>query len=140
MYGETGGVFYGEGKVNMDGKYVRIQTRYCGKTGKPVGIFAACWHLMEGVMREDALSEEDKEIYLNIRNWFEENLPNPPYYEDGNTIKAITWFKKDNSKEMLERLQPLIGLLEKYNVDYDVVYSDDVGEIIYEDDFQIAVI
>lgn len=41
---------------------------------------------------------------------------------------------------MLERLQPFIGLLEKYNVEYDVVYSDDVGEIIYEDDFQIAII
>lgn len=124
----------------MEGKYIRIQTRYCGKTGKPVGIFAACWHLLEGTMRDDALSEEDKEIYLAIRNWFEENLPNPPYYEEGNTIKAITWFKKDSSKEMLERLQPLVDLLEKYNVEYDVVYSDDVGEIIYEDDYQVAVI
>ena len=123
----------------MDGKYVRIQTKYCGKTGKPVGIFAACWHLLKGTMRDDALSEEDKEIYLNIRSWFEDNLPNPPYYEDGNKINAITWFKKNSSKEMLEKLQPLIGLLEKYNVDYDIVYTDNVGEIIYEDDYQVAV-
>ena len=124
----------------MNGKYVRIQTRYCGRTGKPVGIFAACWHLLKGTMRDDCLSEEDKEVYLDIRSWFEENLPNPPYYEDGNTIKAITWFKRDSTKEMLERLQPLIELLEKYNVGYDVVYSDDVGKIIYEDDYQVAVI
>lgn len=124
----------------MDGMYVRIQTRYCGKTGKPVGIFAACWHLMEGFMREDRLSEEEKELYLNIREWFEENLPNPPYYEDGNSINAITWFKRDTTKDMRDRLRPLVDLLGKYNVDYDIVYSDNVGEIIYEDDFQIAVI
>lgn len=91
-------------------------------------------------MREDCLSEEDKKLYLDIREWFIENLPIPPYYEDGNTIKAITWFKKDSSKEMLERLKPLVVLLEKYNVEYDIVYSDDVGVIIYEDDYQVAVI
>jgi len=124
----------------MEGKYVRIQARYCGKTGKPVGIFGACWHLMEGRMRKDRLNEEEKALYLKIREWFEENLPNPPFYEDGNTIKAITWFKREKTEDMIDRLKPLIELLEKYNVEYDIVFSDNVGKIIYEDDYQVAVI
>ena len=48
--------------------------------------------------------------------------------------------KTENSGEMLERIQPLIDLLEKYNIPYDIVYSNYVGKIIYEDDYQVGVI
>lgn len=34
----------------------------------------------------------------------------------------------------------LTGLLEKYGIAYDVVLTNSVGEIIYEDAHQIAVI
>ena len=34
--------------------YIRYQVRYSGKTGKPVGIFGACWHLW----RRGLLSDE----------------------------------------------------------------------------------
>jgi hypothetical protein len=34
----------------------------------------------------------------------------------------------------------LTGLLEKYDVPYDVVETNYVGEVIYEDEFQIGVI
>jgi hypothetical protein len=32
-----------------------------------------------------------------------------------------------------------MGLLEKYNVEYDIVYTNFIGKIIYEDDYQVAV-
>ena len=36
-------------------------------------------------------------------------------------------------------LEPAIALLDKYDKPYDVVYTNFVGTIIYEDDWQIAV-
>ena len=40
---------------------------------------------------------------------------------------------------MLRKLEPAINLLEKCNKPYDVVYTNFVGTIIYEDEWQIAV-
>ena len=40
---------------------------------------------------------------------------------------------------MIKKLEPAVKLLEKYNRPFDVVYTDFVGTVIYEDDWQIAV-
>lgn len=117
-------------------KYVRIQTRYCGKTGKPVGIFGACWHLK----RAGNLSNEEVQLFLEIDEWFKVHLPTPPFYEKGNPDKAITWFKRESTDDMLERLQPLMNLLEQYDVEFDVVFTNHIGKIIYEDEYQVAVL
>ncbi|XEC94174.1 hypothetical protein AB6A23_23110 [Paenibacillus tarimensis] len=124
----------------MRQKYLRIQVRYCGKTGKPVGIFGACWHLLRGTMRSNCLNEEEKALFLAIEDWFVRHLPEPPFYEDGNQMKAITWFKTEKSAEMIERLGPLMDLLDKYGVAYDVVYTNVVGHIVYEDQWQVGVV
>ena len=120
-------------------KYVRIQVRYSGKTGKPVGIFGACHHVVKNSYYTFNTTEDEKNLFLNVENWFNENLPNPPFYNEGNPNKYITWFKTKNTKHMIEKLIPLMKLLEKYNVEYDIVYTNFVGNIIYEDDFQVAV-
>lgn len=40
---------------------------------------------------------------------------------------------------MLDRLQPILELLDKYRRPYDVVYTNYVGEVVYEDVYQVAV-
>jgi len=120
-------------------KYVRIQVRYTGNTGKPVGIFGACHHVVNNSYYTFNTTDEEKQLFLNIENWFNENLPNPPFYEEGNPKKYITWFKTKTTKHMIEKLIPLTKLLEKYNIEYDIIYTNFVGKIVYEDDFQIAV-
>ena len=40
---------------------------------------------------------------------------------------------------MLEKLKPAIALLDKHQKPYDVVYTNFVGTIVYEDEWQIAV-
>ena len=40
---------------------------------------------------------------------------------------------------MYEKLKPAIVLLDKYNKPYDVVYTNFIGEIVYEDKWQVAV-
>ena len=40
---------------------------------------------------------------------------------------------------MIKKLEPAINLLDKYDKPYDVVYTNFVGTIIYEDEWQVAV-
>jgi hypothetical protein len=118
-------------------KYVRIQSREIAyRTGKPCGIFASVYRLQ----RDGKLSEEEKKEYYNIDQvWFQEKLPNPPFYDDEKPGKPITWFKTATTSHMLEKLQPLMAMLDKYSMPYDVVYTNFPGRIVYEDEFQVAV-
>ena len=120
-------------------KYMRIQGREGAyRTQKPVGVFILNWRRI----RDGIYSKEDAEIYDSAHKWFLENLPEPPFYgnDNENPDGAVTWFKTENADGMLEHIEPLLGLLEKYGIPYDVVYTDTPGKIIYEDDFQVGVI
>lgn len=120
-------------------KYMRIQGRETSyRTGKPVGVFVLNWRRV----RDKVYSPEDVRIYEDVDRLFKEILPEPPFYGDDNENPdgAVTWFKTDSSAEMLEKIQPLVNLLDKYGVPYDIVYSNFVGKIIYEDEFQVGVI
>lgn len=118
-------------------KYVRIQGRETAyRTGMPVGIFAAVHRLQEAGL----LTDEEKAVYHEIDQvWFQENLPNPPFYDDDKPGKPITWFKTATSGFMLEKLRPLMDMLEKYAKPYDMVYTNFPGRIVYEDEWQVAV-
>lgn len=119
----------------MEFKYMRIQGRELSfVTKRPKGIFAMCWRMIyDGLMEQ-----EDAELFERINQWFEENLPNPEVCQSGDQA-VITYFKVSNTKHMIEKIEPAMRLLEKYKHPYDVVYTNFVDNIIYEDDFQIAV-
>jgi hypothetical protein len=125
----------------LNQQYVRIQARYSGKSGKPVGVFGANCYLFFA----ERFSPEDRELFLRTAVWFKANLPIPPFYdlenpEKNNPQDAITYFKRSAIPKYLEKILVLIGLLEKYDVPYDVVETNYVGEVIYEDEYQIGVI
>jgi hypothetical protein len=115
--------------------YLRIQDRWVGKTGKPVGIFAVCWYHCN----EKIFSTEEIAQFHEIRQWFLDKLPVPECYnEDGN--QANTWFKTPQANTLILKLEPLMALLDKYHRPYDIILTDHPpGEIIYEDDYQVGV-
>ena len=117
-------------------EYFRIHAHYSGRTGKPVGVFGACHHLMMA----GKLSDEEKQMFLDINAWYLEHLPEPPFYKDGNPDKAVCWFKDTEEVRLLtERLNPLVDLLRKHEIDCRVTRTTEPGTIIYEDDYQVAV-
>ncbi|MCL2421165.1 MAG: GNAT family N-acetyltransferase [Defluviitaleaceae bacterium] len=118
-------------------KYVRIQGRENAyRTGKPVGIFSAVWRLQ----RAGLLTDEEKAVFHEIDQvWFQENLPNPPFYDDNEPGKPITWFKTATAMHMVAKLAPLMDMMEKYSKPYDVVYTNFPGRVVYEDEWQVAV-
>ena len=119
----------------MDFKYMRIQGRELSYvTKRPKGIFAMCWRMIyDGVMEE-----ADAELFQSINEWFEENLPNPPVCQTGDQA-VITYFKLESTEEMRKQIEPAMELLDKYNHPYDVVYTNFVENVVYEDEFQVAV-
>ena len=119
-------------------KYYRVHTKDNAYiTGQPRGIFTAVWKLVEaGIM-----NEEEVEIYWKNREYFEKVLPVPPFYEQGNPDRAITWFK-DNEKgnDIYQQMTFYREMAKKYGVQLYKTECDEIpGDVIYEDDFQIAV-
>jgi hypothetical protein len=105
--------------------FQRFQSDYVGRTGALVGVFVAVDHLR----RTGRLSEKEITVYALTDAWFQENLPNPPFYADGNSIGAVTWFK-EQADDMTARLQPLLEMLDAKSVFWECETSADPGEII----------
>jgi len=115
-------------------KYMRIQGREDSYVTKyPKGIFSLCWNLI----RDKVMSEEDEKLFVSIDEWFKDNLPEPDPCKNHETV--ITFFKCESTEEMVKKIEPAIALLDKYNKPYDIVYTNFVGTIVYEDEWQIAV-
>lgn len=118
----------------MEYKYMRIQGREDSYITKyPKGVFSLCWNLI----RDEELTDEEKTLFISIDDWFKTYLPEPEPCK--NHVQVVTFFKCESTSEMIEKLKPAIALLDKHQKPYDVVYTNFVGTIVYEDDWQVAV-
>ncbi|MBQ9828193.1 MAG: hypothetical protein IJM62_05865 [Lachnospiraceae bacterium] len=118
----------------MNFKYVRIQGHALAEnTMYAKGIFSVCWEMVQ----KEKMEQEDAELFKEIDGWFAENLPWPPQCR--NQEKVVCFFKTENSDEMLKMIRPAMWLLDKYGVQYFLVYTNSPGEIVYEDRYQVAV-
>ena len=69
-------------------KYFRVHTADIAYvTKQPRGIFTAVGKLVDAKL----LSEDEEKQYWDQRAYFERVLPVPPFYEEGNPDRAITW-------------------------------------------------
>lgn len=120
-------------------RYYRIHTAEIAyKTGLPVGIFVAVWRLVEA----KKLTAEEEKLYWENRSYFEKVLPVPPYYEKGNPDGAVTWFKDtEQGNDIYRQMDFYRKMLKKYGVKFYKSRTQRIpGRVIYEDDFQIAVV
>ena len=101
-----------------------------------VGVFVAVDHLRRG----GRLTAEQAEVYFGIDDWFQEHLPHPGFYADGNTVGAVTWFKTPLPADMQTRVDQLCAILSAHDVAFDIVRSDSPGVAIYEDQYQVGVV
>ena len=118
----------------MQLKYMRIQGReHSWVTKYPKGIFSMCWRMIQ----DGIMNQEDEARFREIDNWFKEHLPEPEPCKNGE--KVITFFKTETTAEMQAMITPALLILDKYEHPYDVIYTNFVGTIVYEDLWQIAV-
>lgn len=119
-------------------RYYRIHTADIAYiTKQPRGIFTAIGKLVEAGI----LSEEETAEYWKNRTYFEKVLPVPSFYEEGNPDKAITWFKDTPAgNRIYSEMTFYREMARKYGTQLYMSECDEIpGEIIYEDDFQIAI-
>jgi len=121
--------------MSLDFKYVRIQGKTLARnTLQGKGIFSLCWQLVQNKI----MDEEDEGLFREIDDWFSYNLPWPPQCK--NQEPVVCWFKTENSDEMLRMIKPALWLLDRYDIPYYLVYTNTPGEIVYEDQFQVATV
>lgn len=114
-------------------KYMRIQGKELAEnTMYAKGIFSMCMKMI----RDEIMDQEDVDLYMEIDSWFAENLPWPPPCKRQEPV--VCWFKTENSDEMLKMIRPALWLLDRYNHPYYLVYTNTPGEIVYEDQYQVA--
>ena len=119
-------------------KYYRVHTSDCAYlTGQPRGIFTTVGKLVDAKV----LTEEEEKEYWKNREYFEEKLPVPPFYEQNNPDRAITWFKdRDAGNGIWEEMTFYRDMCSKYGVKLYLSECTEIpGELVYEDEFQIAV-
>ena len=120
-------------------KYFRVHTKDIAYiTQLPRGIFTAIGKMVD---LKILTIEEEKEYWKN-REYFEEVLPVPPFYDQGNPDKSTTWFK-DNEKGngIYRQMDFYRNMAAKYGLElYRSECEQLPGDVIYEDDFQIAII
>ena len=120
-------------------RYFRVHTKDIAYiTQQPRGIFTAIGKMVD---LKILTIEEEKEYWKN-REYFEEVLPVPPFYDQGNPDKATTWFK-DNEKGngIYRQMDFYRNMAAKYGLElYRSECEQLPGDVIYEDDFQVAII
>ena len=107
------------------------------KTQQPRGLFVAIWNLVDS----KKLTEEETAEYWKNREYFEKVLPVPPFYENGNPDHAVTWFKDTpQGNDIFRQMTFYRQMAKKYGLKLYISKCEELpGEVIYEDDFQIAV-
>lgn len=120
-------------------KYFRVHTADIAYiTQQPRGIFTAVGKLVDA----KTLTDEETAEYWKNREYFEKVLPVPPFYETGNKEKATTWFKDTTQgMDIWQQMEFYRAMCKKYGLQLYRSETEVVpGQIIYEDDFQIAVV
>ncbi len=118
----------------MNFKYVRIQGKALARnTMYAKGVFS----LINQMAEKGIMEEEDVGLFHEVDDWFVENLPWPPQCQRQESV--VCWFKTGSSDEMMKMIRPILWLLERYNQTYYLVYTNNPGEIVYEDEYQVVV-
>ncbi len=106
-------------------------------TKQPRGIFTAIYKLVETKI----LTDEEIKMYWENRAYFEQKLPVPPFYEKDNPDHAVTWFKDTKEgNQIWKEMRFYREMAFKYGLKLYMSECHEVpGDMIYEDDFQIAV-
>lgn len=118
----------------MEFKYVRIQGKALARnTMYAKGVFS----LINQIAEKGLMEEEDVDLFREVDDWFYQNLPWPPQCQRQEPV--VCWFKTANSTQMMKMIRPILWLLERYHQAYYLVYTNDPGEIVYEDEYQVVV-
>jgi hypothetical protein len=108
-------------------------------SGKQLGVFHAVRYLRE----DGELFPHEEDQHDLVKKWFSKNLDTPTRFTASKPplgrkqSKAISWFK-ETAKEHIARIRILVAILENHGVSVQMLKTDRVGYVVYEDEYQIV--
>ena len=84
------------------------------------------------------LASHEAERLEGVYEWFNANLPCPPFSSAGWSRDAVSWFK-DTASESIARMRELAVLLESHGLLVRTLRSKNPGKVLYEDEHQVVV-
>jgi hypothetical protein len=103
---------------------------------------------LEGVITVASVLRDQGELYEHesqwldaIFDWFNENLPCPPFRRNLRsgewTRNAVCWFR-DQAGEPLKRIWDIVAVLEEHGTTVRLVKTNRPGKIVYSDRYQVV--
>jgi len=116
--------------------YLRfVVTQIDEDSHQPKGLFITAYELLDS----GDLSPEERTRLDDILIWFDKNLPSPHVANSRNRVarRAIFWFKSE-AEDCISRIWEMAHLLEYHGYLVEMQKCRKLGNIIYEDRFQVA--
>lgn len=91
------------------------------------------------ILRDDDQLSPDEERWLEtIYDWFNTNLPQPPFSSGTFPLDAVAWFKAE-SVEHISHMWDIVAILREHGLSVRLLKSHNPGRLVYEDQCQVIV-
>jgi hypothetical protein len=118
--------------------YVRYQSARANADGLYVGIFG----LVNVLGRHGMLTSDEEATRRRWNAWYDSAYPNPT--ADGSQAYtrsgAVAWFKRGARPDLLEPVPDYLRILDAHHIAWEVVETDDPGDVVYEDEAQVVAV
>jgi hypothetical protein len=108
-----------------------VTTRIDEDSHRPQGVLVASYSLLDSGI----LSSDEWKRLREILDWFNAHLPHPP--KSFVAGRAIFWFKS-TATGSISRIWELVYMLRHHSHHVEVHKCRRLGNIVYEDGFQVA--
>lgn len=106
----------------------------------------AAW--LTGLFTTAGILDDEGDLYRHesehlhaVFDWFQENLPCPPFRSNLDsgawTPSAVCWFRPE-AHAVVTRMWDLVAILREHGISVRLVRSRKPGKIVYEDKYQIV--
>ena len=99
---------------------------------KKQGLFFSVQRLLD----DGEFDRYEIEAVKQILNWFNDKMKVPPLLKRDGNNRCIAWFKPE-AEQAIKLMWEMYYLLQAKGIPVEVLKDDDVGEIHYEDDWQV---
>lgn len=120
--------------------YVRFQAALPNRHGRFPGVFA----LLNGLSAAGLLSDPEERFRRSGNDWFGAHLVNPyevdrRVYDRDRHPGAVAWFKS-TALPVIDRVSGYLAILDRHEIGWERLDSDDPGVILYDDPQQIVAV
>jgi len=100
---------------------------------KQFGLFSE----VEDLRYNGGLEDYQRRLVKEIFNYFNSNLPVPPYSSKKWSTNTFAWFK-DSAQDYINKMWELVAILEQNDISVRILKTDKPGMILYEDEYQVV--